>query len=186
MEVNMKKILLLGDSIRLSYQSTVREMLNGRAEVEGPEDNCRFAKYTLWYINEWLNQFGKPDIIHWNNGIWDIYRINDRVGLYTPLEEYRRDMARILAELRQTGANIIWATTTAVDDANGYCRNDDIDVYNKEMIHFMLGENITVNDLNRVVRENLHLYMGEDKLHLNETGKQACAEAVVKAVSVFL
>jgi hypothetical protein len=58
----MKKILLLGDSIRQSYQSLVKEILSGKADVVWPEDNCRFAKYTLWYVNMWTDQFGKPDI----------------------------------------------------------------------------------------------------------------------------
>ena len=50
----MKKILLLGDSIRLNYMPMVCKNLYGRAEVYGPEDNCRYAKYTLWCLSDWL------------------------------------------------------------------------------------------------------------------------------------
>lgn len=182
----MKKVLLLGDSIRLSYQPLVKEKLSNVAEVVGPDDNCRFAKYTLWCVNAWLEEFGKPDVIHWNNGIWDIYHHNERIGIFTSLEEYKRDISKILTELRTTGAKIIWASTTSVDDGNGYSRNADIDIYNKEIEAFMLDEKIEINDLNKLVKENSAAFMGEDKLHLNEQGKQACADAVVKAVSKYL
>ena len=54
----MKKVMLLGDSIRLSYQPAVQQKLAGAAEVWGPADNCRFAKYTLWETAAWLGQCG--------------------------------------------------------------------------------------------------------------------------------
>ena len=44
----MKKVVLLGDSIRLwGYGTKVPEMLGEDYEVWQPEDNCRFVKYTL-------------------------------------------------------------------------------------------------------------------------------------------
>jgi len=60
----MKTILLLGDSIRLSYQPLVAAKLDGRAKVVGPSENCRFALYTLMRLDEWLQECGKPDVIH--------------------------------------------------------------------------------------------------------------------------
>jgi hypothetical protein len=53
---SMKKVLLIGDSIRLGYQQFVQEGLRDRAEVVGPEDNGRFSKYTLWGINLWIKE----------------------------------------------------------------------------------------------------------------------------------
>ena len=43
----MKKILLLGDSIRMGYDDFVREKLDRTAEVYFPDDNGRFVQYTL-------------------------------------------------------------------------------------------------------------------------------------------
>ena len=41
----MKKVVLLGDSIRLwGYGTKVPDMLKGEYEVCQPEDNCRFTK----------------------------------------------------------------------------------------------------------------------------------------------
>jgi hypothetical protein len=42
----MEKILLIGDSIRLSYGDEVAKLLTDKAEVTGPADNCRFSAYT--------------------------------------------------------------------------------------------------------------------------------------------
>ena len=49
----MKKLLLLGDSIRMGYDSFVREKLAGRAEVFFSEDNGRFIQYTLQTLSDW-------------------------------------------------------------------------------------------------------------------------------------
>ena len=46
------KVLLLGDSIRMSYQPYVACLLDGKAEVIGPTDNCQYSLYTLGYNDE--------------------------------------------------------------------------------------------------------------------------------------
>ena len=38
---DLPKVLLLGDSIRMSYQPLVGQLLVGRASVVGPADNCQ-------------------------------------------------------------------------------------------------------------------------------------------------
>ena len=44
---DLPKVLLLGDSIRMSYQPLVAQLLEGRATVVGPADNCQYSLYTL-------------------------------------------------------------------------------------------------------------------------------------------
>jgi hypothetical protein len=182
----MKKVLLLGDSIRISYQLHVREALQKEAEFVWPDENCRYAKYTLWGANEWITQLGRPDIIHWNNGIWDIYRLNDDIGIFTDLDWYIHDIARVLRELKKTGAQIIWATTTPVDSRNVNCRNEDIDAYNEKAAELMNGEGIAIDDLNAVVKQNIGLFIGGDRLHLSPEGERACADAVAESIRKHL
>lgn len=174
----MKKILLLGDSIRLSYGTKVKKMLSDFAIVDGPTDNCRFVKYTLWNLQEWLQTYGTPDIIHWNNGIWDIYHLNKDIGIFTPLDEYLKDIKRVLAELRKTDAKIIWVSTTPVADANENCRNEDINRYNLAVKQIMERENIAINDLNSVIAKDISAYISEDHLHLSEKGEDEASKAV--------
>ena len=52
----MKKLVLLGDSIRLFGYGTVIQELLPEYEIYQPEENCRFAKYLLRLLFE-LNEF---------------------------------------------------------------------------------------------------------------------------------
>ncbi len=48
----MKKVVLIGDSVRLGYDKYVKDALKGSAEVLYPQENCRFAEYVLRYAHE--------------------------------------------------------------------------------------------------------------------------------------
>ena len=48
----MKKVVLIGDSIRKGYQPKVQEKLNGEVEVWGPQDNCRHSLWALDHFPE--------------------------------------------------------------------------------------------------------------------------------------
>lgn len=170
----MKKVLLLGDSIRMGYQPYVQKLLKDQADVWGSGDNGRFAKFTLWGVNHWIREFGVPGIVHWNNGLWDLHHEAPMVEAITPLQEYLVTLRRIINELERTGAVIIFATTTPVPpDATGRS-NAEIDLYNEEAAALMASRNIEINDLNGLVKRNPQ-YIHEDKLHLTEEGSSACA-----------
>lgn len=182
----MKKVLLLGDSIRLGYQPLVQEGLKDLAEVVGPEENCRFSKYTLWGVNLWLKEFGRPDIVHWNTGLWDLHHEAPMVEALSSLEEYIENLRRIVNELQRTGAKIIFATTTPVAvDAIGRS-NAEIDLYNEAAEALMETKGIEINDLNDLVKQDLGGNICEDRLHLNELGNKRCAEQVIRAIRPYL
>ena len=139
----MKNLLLLGDSIRMGYDSFVREKLEGRMNVYFAEDNGRFAQYTLRALGDWKAQLEDPEIhvVHWNNGLWDLLHLNaccagpdgeaegetispenvpndirfDKDPL-TPPEMYRYMLGRVLTRIRQLfpGAEVVFATTTPI------------------------------------------------------------------------
>ena len=182
----MKRILLLGDSIRESYQPKVVAKLDGLAEVLGPGDNCRWAKYTLWHLNKYLARAGKVDIVHWNNGIWDVFKRIEGMGNFTPIPEYLTHLKFILQELRKTGAVILWATTTPSVPDELHVPSEDIDKYNEASVKFMQEQNVEIDDLNEVCKRNLELYIRKDNSHLTEEGMEACADAVVNAVRKYL
>ena len=96
----MKKVILLGDSIRLiGYGARTAELLGPDYTVWQPEDNCRFASYTLRMLFEYKDQLEGADVIHWNNGLWDVCDLFGD-GAFTPLEDYIRLLARIAAVLK--------------------------------------------------------------------------------------
>ena len=182
----MKKILLLGDSIRLNYMPMVCKNLYGRAEVYGPEDNCRYAKYTLWCLGDWLKLCGgAPDVVHWNNGIWDITKYNG-YELFTPVEEYIETLGRILRDLQKTGAHIIFATSTPVRDQNPSQATIDIESYNSRAVHFMQTKGIEINDLNALVRPHLDEYICDDYTHLSKEGIKQVGNRVTQVLEPYL
>ena len=48
----MKKVYLIGDSIRGGYDSIVRDILQDEAQVLWPNDSSRYAPYTLRALKE--------------------------------------------------------------------------------------------------------------------------------------
>ena len=182
----MKKVLLLGDSIRENYQEKVTQKLAGRAEVVHPAANCAFAKYTLCCLDGWLRELGTPDIVHWNNGIWDTCVRYPEDGPFTPVDEYVRTLSCILRELRKTGAAVIFATSTPVKEGHMNLSSRTIAWYNHEALRLMKQEGVPVDDLYSVVYPEREAYICEDRCHLSEIGKEACSSAVVKAIEAFL
>lgn len=182
----MKKILLIGDSIRMSYQEAVKGKLADVAEVWAPAENCRFAKYTLWSVPGWLRECGRPDLIHWNNGIWDAFRVTPEMGLFTPLAEYVATLKRVLAELRKTDAVILWASTTPTKPGCASCHDEDVVAYNAAAARLMASEGIPINDLHALLAPEAERFVGEDKFHLSAAGVEACAEAVAQAIRTRL
>lgn len=108
------RVLLLGDSIRMSYQPQVAELLDDKAVVLGPADNCQYSLYTLSSLDRWIGELGAPDIIHWNNGIHDAGHNPARSPVQIPIEMYRANLEFILERLTDLSPAVIWATSTPV------------------------------------------------------------------------
>lgn len=185
------KVLLLGDSIRMSYQPIVARELEGIAEVVGPEENCQYSLYTLSSLDRWVNALGRPDIVHWNNGIHDVGHNPNRFPVQMPIKMYRANLQLILMRLREMTPHVIWATTTPVHPNRPFLndqwswRNEEIDRYNATAVDLMKKYDVFINDLHAVVLGNVNEYLAEDQFHLSVTGQQKCAEAAVKVIKRY-
>ena len=191
----MKKVLLLGDSIRMGYDEYVKELLKDKCEVlYDEEDNGRFAAYTLWQVNQLFKKYGKFDVVHWNNGYWDMNVEAPMIEAMHPIDEYIHFLKRIIAEIRRNGAEIIFATTTpilnsgaALDNTGTGVKinysNDWVTKYNDAAKKLMAEENITVNDLYALMLKDKNYYKCEDMLHLTEEGTKVCAEQAARLIS---
>ena len=84
----LAKVLLLGDSIRQSYEPIVINQLSDRSQVVAPKENCRFSLYTLVSLAQWIEDLGKPKIVHWNNGLHDCGHCPGRRPIQMPLDVY--------------------------------------------------------------------------------------------------
>lgn len=91
----MKKAVLLGDSIRLlGYGTRVPALLAPDIAVWQSEDNGRFTSYTLRTCFDYKAELETADVIHWNNGLWDMCDLFGD-GPFTPLPLYTDVLVRI-------------------------------------------------------------------------------------------
>lgn len=177
----MTKITLLGDSIRMGYGKIVPTLLGDGYTVFQPQENCRFAKYTLRGIFDWRDDIAGSDIIHWNNGLWDCTTCVDG-NPFTDIDEYVKTMLRVADLLKERTEKVIFATTTPVNGDAAFDKNELISRYNSAIVPELEKRGILINDLHSVVFPKLSSYICHDCIHLTDEGYTACAEAVVRAI----
>ena len=177
------KISLLGDSIRLiGYGTLVPALLGDDFQVYQPEDNCRFARYTLRGLWDWKKMMDGSRIVHWNNGLWDICDLFDD-GPFTPPDEYLQTMLRIARILLSRHEKVIFATTTPVNPLNPHDRNERIAEYNQLIVPQLEKMGVVINDLHSVVAPHVDEYIRKDDwIHLTEAGIQACAQQTARII----
>ena len=151
----MKKIVLIGDSIRLGYDKYIKDALSRTAEVFYPSENCRFAEYVLRYAHEWKrngNWGDDVDLVHWNAGLWDALELFGDEPL-TSLSYYGEAIGRINKRLRMLfpKAKFVFATSTNVSEKMGkpeFMRhNATIETYNAEALRALSDTDTVINDL---------------------------------------
>ena len=183
----MKKIVLLGDSIRLNgYGTQIEQFLGKDYEIWQPEDNCRYSFYTLRLLRDFPNEIKGADVIHWNNGLWDICDWYGD-GTLVPLDMYVATMKRIASILLSWGIKVIFATTTPIKEGSLYMSNDNIDAYNAAVVPVLQDMGVIIHDLHTFVADNLAEYIkDEDLLHLTQAGTEACARRVAEVIQSAL
>ena len=154
---NVKKIVLIGDSIRLGYDVLVKDAYRGVADVYFTKENNCFAEYVLRFLHEWKSEMqcgDDVDCVHWNVGAWDTLTLYDD-GPLTPIRVYKQYLKRICKRIRLLfpKAKVIFATSTPMDEARFLTpevyvrRNKDVEAYNKAAVSVVKKYGIVINDL---------------------------------------
>ena len=191
MRDKMKKVVLLGDSIRLGYEKYVKDSLEGVAEVYSPADNCKFTLNLMRYLHGYVGPEGLPsdaDIVHWNAGLWDVINmVGDDMPL-TPPDAYENLIKRINKRIRFCfpNAKIIFAnTTTVVEEAyTGIVRrfNSDIVRYNEIALKALAGTDTVINDLYSITKD-IPSECRSDMTHFNtESGVRTLGGKVLAVI----
>ncbi len=177
------KITLLGDSIRMmGYGYRVPALLGDGYEVWQPDDNCRFAQYTLRGMWDWAEAMRGSDIVHWNNGLWDVCNIFGD-GHFTPKDIYVDTMVRTAKILLSRHKKVIFATTTPVTFDNVHNNNDDIIAFNAAVVPALKELGVIINDLHTTVYPHIDTYIrDDDKIHLTDLGAEVCAKQVADII----
>lgn len=177
----MIKVTLLGDSIRWYYGQVVPGMLGEDYEICMPEENGRFAKYTLRGLFDWKEQMQGTRIVHWNNGLWDMADLFGD-GAFTPEEEYESTVLRIADILLQRYDKVIFAATTPVSPDNTFHKNSIIEHYNARILPKLREKGVIINDLYTPIAADINRYISEDLIHPNPEGVQLLGGLVADAI----
>ena len=200
--LEMKNVFLIGDSIRFgaspnpSYQTSfspgygvyVEEMLKDKVKVYAPDENCRFLQYTLRYIYDWTNDLDceSIDVVHWNNGLWDVLRINGDEPL-TPIDMYEAMLLRVYNSLKKVfpRAKIIFALSTSVIEEwarpDFFRFNSDIEKYNQVAKQILEPRGVIINDLYSVSAQ-LDSSLHSDWVHFNDEGSKILARITCEKI----
>lgn len=178
----MKKVVLLGDSIRLmGYGSKVPELLGDGYEVWQPEQNGMYVSNVLRQLFDNAQRIQEADIVHFNSGEWDVCELFDD-GPFTPLDMYVSQILRIADVLQKQGKAVIFATTTPVRPENRYNHNEMIRRFNEAAVLPLREKGVAINDLYAVLAPDIYGNICDDLIHLSEQGVRLCAESTVKAI----
>lgn len=186
----LPEVVLLGDSIRMSYQAGVKKRLDGIARIWSPEDNCRDTVYTLDSLDRWL-EGRDPAVIHINCGLHDMW-LDDAGERRHSVAVYAANLRKILLRLREkTGATIILALTTPVNETNqassGYGRvvryEKDIPRYNEAAKQLARELHIPIDDLyTPLFQADIETSIGKDGVHLSAKGVDIAEENVANCI----
>lgn len=185
----MKNVLLIGDSIRMGYDKSVKQTLENVANVYFPEENSRFASYVLRYFHEYKSivKTGDIDIIHWNAGLWDCLHLFGEEN-HTPIEIYKYYIERICIRIKKLcpNAKVIFATSTSVQTEKmspGFIRyNNEIEEYNAAAVEIVTKYGFSVNDLYSV-SVSLPTEAHSDAVHYyTPTGTKAFTDSTVSHI----
>lgn len=188
------RVLLLGDSIRLGYQTYVKEGLGNDVETVYPEQNGCDVSTTLWQANQIFKHQGDFDLIHWNNGYWDMNIEAPMTEALHPIEEYKHFLVRMVKFFSQHTKHLVFATSLPIKfegsslDNSGTggmvtYNNKWVQEYNAAAKEIMNEYGVPINDLYQICLADKNYYKCPDNLHLTDEGYQTVAKEIVSLIS---
>jgi acyl-CoA thioesterase-1 len=187
---HLPRVLLVGDSISIGYTVTVREMLEGKANLHRVPENAGDTSRGLEKLHIWFGD-GEWDVIHFNWGLHDLKRMKDGKldssgEQVTSPEQYRENLERLVQRLKKTGAKLIWASTTPVPEgAGGRTKGDEVK-YNEIAAGVMKKHGVPTDDLYAFAIERLDEIQLPQNVHFTEEGSEALGKKVVESIQAVL
>jgi len=186
----MKKVLLIGDSIRMGYDEYVKESMKNVAEVCFPKENCQSSTVVLRTLHAWTDSLKlyDADAVHFNAGHWDTVRIYGDEPV-TPLYTYADNIRRIVKRIRFLfpNAKIIFATSTPVYEA-GFIQdfetryNRDVERYNAAACAALADMDVTVNDLYTAINDKPLDYFSDQTHYYTAKATELLGGQVVRTL----
>lgn len=194
---DLPRVLIIGDSISLGYTPHVKQLLSSTAVVEHNKGNAQHTGTGLKKLDQWLGKT-KWDVIHFNWGLWDLcYRHpkskvqgkRDKVNgtITMPLEQYKKNLEKLVVRLKATDAKLIWANTTVVPEAEAGRKLGDDKRYNDAAKEIMKKHGVAIDDLHTVTKTfSSELFTKPGDVHYTTKGYQKIAGKVGKAITTAI
>ena len=178
----LPRVLLIGDSISIGYTLPVRRRLEGKANVHRIPENGGPTSRGRAQLKTWLGT-GRWDVIHFNWGLHDL-KVQPDGAHQVPLPRYERNLRELVAELKKTGAVLIWASTTPVPEGrvNPPRVPADVAAYNAAALRVMKEQGVRVNDLYAFILPTLSRHQRPVNVHFTPAGSEALAERVAAEI----
>ncbi len=194
----LPRVLLIGDSISIGYTLDVRKLLEGKANVHRIPTNGGPTPNGLTNLKTWLGD-KKWDVIHFNWGLHDVkFIVGEDKAKIVPVEtpaakhqvevgEYEKNLTALVAQLKTTGAKLIWCSTTPVVAGTPGRRTEDVPNYNEAAARVMKAAGVATNDLYAYALPRL----GDgnqlpQNVHFSPAGSKMLAEKVAAEIGAAL
>jgi len=187
----VKNVLIIGDSISIGYTPFVQKALapginvahnpgNGGSTIRGVDS------LEVWLDNkEWdmvLFNFGLHDLVH--KDAQNKYDVTGKVSV--TLDQYRANLEKIVAKLKETTAIIMFVTTTVVPENSAGRKVEDPALYNKVALEVMKKNGIQVIDL-YTTSQTIHPQNSKPgNVHYSDAGYELLAAPLVKTIQQVL
>lgn len=178
-EVDVKNVLIIGDSISLGYTPYVQDTLGSEAVITHNPANAQNTVNTLTKAAKWLKT--DYDVITWNNGLWDCEETEN----FTTEEEYRANLVEIATLLLPSTRHLVFFTTTYIP-ANAYSRTPGCEMARNEIAKEVLEPmGVEVIDLWTLSRDNQDLQLTpvtKTDIHFTQDGYKVLAAFVENVI----
>jgi hypothetical protein len=195
----MKKIVLIGDSIRQGYDKYVKMAFEGVAQVYYPNENCRFASYILRNLVDWKEGMkcgDDVDLVHWNAGVWDNLILMDNRH-HTEIDVYKSNVERIcqFIKILFPNAKMIFATSTPVDEELFRVKfepkkmmrlNSDTEIYNQAAVEIVRKQGGDINDLYGLLKDRQTEYHSDQTHFYTKEGTRVITNQVIEHIEKAL
>lgn len=164
------RVALIGDSIRMNAQPFVRERLPSGFSLQAPDANCESSRTVRAHLDAWLPR-GTFDVLHINCGLHDIRHDPGRSHPVCLPDEYADNLRAIFDALTRSGATIVWATSTPIDEVRHNAAKasrryrTDLHEYNRISVEIANAYGIRVHDLHaKLLRSSIDEMQIDDQL----------------------
>ena len=187
----LPRVLLIGDSISIGYTLPTRALLEGKVNLHRIPTNGGPTIKGLEQIDTWLGK-KKWDVIHFNWGLHDLkYMGPNGENLFpkekggkvqVPIQEYEKNLERLVVRMKKTNAKLIWRNTTPVPPGSKGRYVGDSIKYNAAAARVMIRHGIPTHDLFTMSKKRMKEIMLPANVHYTKDGSEVLGGDVAMVI----